>query len=342
MARVRKTAWLLGIAIAAMLLSSSIAAIADTVNVDDASGVEIAIEAPVERVVSIYGIGTYYFYALGQGDRVIQGGYIGVKTLAQAPPPLLSIEPALAEKMTFGVPNLEAIAAVSPDLIVVDATRHAEFAELAEQVGLVVLRQKLETPESIPQAMMQLANLFGDDTVTRASEYGNFADRLLTSIEQVSMGIAPEDRPSVLFLGSTPQRVASGDMLQRRMIELAGGICVSREAIGGWSDVDLEQIIVWNPDVMIVPAYAEFEPQDLADDPDWAPLEAVQSGRVYKMPRVMGPWDTAVPDFILGVLWMSDRFYPGAAEFDWATETAIFYDRFYDIDLPAEWLSASE
>ncbi len=312
----------------------------ETVEIDDASGSRVAVEIPVERIVSVYGIGTYYFYALGQGDRVIQGGYIGVKTLGQAPAPLLSIEPALAEKMTFGVPNLEGIAALTPDLVVVDATRHAEFAELAEQVGLVVLRQKLETPEAVLAAMEQLSELFGGEAKARASDYSRFVARILASTEQASRSVAPEQRVSVLFLGSTPQSVAAGDMLQDRMIELAGGISVSHELRGSWNDVDLEQIIVWDPDVIIAPAYAEFEPQDLAADPDWAGLQAVRTGRVYKMPRVMGPWDTAVPDFILGVLWMSDRLYPGASGLDWTAQTAIFYDRFYHVDLSAEPLVA--
>ena len=312
----------------------------ETVEIVDASGSRVEVEIPVERIVSVYGMGTYYFYALGQGDCVIQGGYIGVKTIGQAPAPLLSIEPALAEKMTFGVPNLEGIAALNPDLVVVDATRHAEFAELAEQVGLVVLRQKLETPEAVLTAMGQLSEVFGGETKARASDYSRFVARILASTEHVSRSAASEERASVLFLGSTPQSVAAGDMLQDRMIELAGGISVSHELRGSWNDVDLEQIIVWDPDVIIVPAYAGFEPQDLAADPDWAGLQAVRTGRVYKMPRVMGPWDTAVPDFILGVLWMSERLYPGASGLDWTAETATFYDRFYDVDLSAELLAA--
>lgn len=323
--------------IVGMSVCCSFALVAETLWIDDASGGRVPIEAPIERAISIYGLGTYYFYALGAGNQLILGGYIGVKTLAQAPVPLRAIEPRLAEKMTFGTPNLEAIAALDPDLIIVDATRHAEFAELAEEIGLVVLRQKLETPESVRQTMIQLGELLGEEAARRSALYADFADRALSSAGNASRSIPAGEQTSVLFLGSTPQSVASGDMLQSRMIELAGGICVSHELRGGWNDVDLEQILVWNPEVIVVPAYATFEPTDLVADPDWAGLQAVRSGRVYQMPRVMGPWDTAVPDFVLGVLWMSDRFYPDGAEIDWVAETAIFYETFYGYSLPVGW-----
>ena len=328
--------------VAGILLAASLVTVADTRWIEDASGATVPIEAPVARIVSVYGLGTYYFYALGEGDLVILGGYIGVKTLAQAPEPLLEIEPLLAEKMTFGTPNLEAIASLDPDLVVVDAVRHAEFAELAEQVGLPVVRQKLETPDSVHQTMTQLAGLLGAEAVGRAEIYQDFVERVQTAVEQVSGAIDPEGLVSVLFLGSTKQTVASGDMLQDRMIQLAGGVSVSHQLTGSWRDVDLEQIHVWDPDVIVVPAYAGFAAADLLSDPDWAGLHAVQSERVYKMPRVMGPWDTAVPDFILGVLWMSDRFYPSNAEIDWIAETTAFYETFYDYTLPSGWFGPSE
>ena len=141
----------------------------------------------------------------------------------------------------------------------------------------------------------------------------------------------------MLFLGSEPQRVASGDMLQTEMIALSGGASVSAALRGGWSDVDLEQILVWDPDVIIIPSYASFSGVDLLEDPDWGALQAVRSKRVHTMPRVMGPWDTAVPDFILGVLWLSECFYPGTTT-DLAAEAQVFYERFYGLTLSSEQL----
>ncbi|MBN1858094.1 ABC transporter substrate-binding protein [Candidatus Bipolaricaulota bacterium] len=301
----------------------------EVVWVEDSSGARIPIQAPAGRVISVYGLSTYYFYALGAGDRVVLGGYIGVKTLAQAPAALLEIEPRLAEKMTFGSPSLEMIAALEPDLVVVDATRHAEFAELGEQIGLPILRQQLETPLAVPEALAKLAELFGDEARGRASEYRDVFDRIVRLADRAAGSLGEEDRVRVLFLGSEPQRVASGDMLQTEMIALSGGLSVSADLRGSWNDVDLEQILVWNPDVIVIPSYASFGVVDLLQDPDWAALRAVEQGRVYKMPRVMGPWDTAVPDFILGVLWLCERFYPDTAAIDLAAEVRAFYETFY-------------
>ena len=60
---------------------------------------------------------------------------------------------------------------------------------------------------------------------------------------------------------------------------------MSVELSGYWNDVDLEQIAIWDPDVIIVPPYGGATVETITESPEWQILNAVQSGHVYQMPN---------------------------------------------------------
>jgi iron complex transport system substrate-binding protein len=145
--------------------------------------------------------------------------------------------------------------------------------------------------------------------------------------------ILPEERVRVLFLGTDLTQVASGDMYQTDLIAAAGGISVSEELIGYWNEVNLEQILLWDPEVILIPPYGSIQPEDVLVNPDWAAIRAVRDRRVHRMPRVIAPMDAPVPESLLGVLWMACVFYPDWIRLDLAAEADRFYALYYDYDL---------
>ncbi len=125
-------------------------------------------------------------------------------------------------------------------------------------------------------------------------------------------------------------------MYQTQLIEAAGGVSVSSDLAGSWNTVNLEQILVWNPDVIVIPPYGNVTVADLLANPDWQSVRAIQTGRVVKMPRVFGPMDTPLPESLLGVMWLSSAFYPERAIFDVRTEAVDFYETYYGYALSSE------
>ena len=124
------------------------------------------------------------------------------------------------------------------------------------------------------------------------------------------------------------------------MVELAGGISVTAELPGHWQNVNIEQILIWNPDVIVIVPYGQVQAADLLSDPIWAEVEAVKTGRVYKMPQLLFAWDTPIPESVLGILWMAGLFHPGKIELDFAELARAFYREFYRCELKEEELSA--
>lgn len=100
--------------------------------------------------------------------------------------------------------------------------------------------------------------------------------------------------------------------------------------------MDLEQIMVWNPDVII------FAPDTIYDtvssDTAWQQLTAISSGNYYKTPYGPYGWLSSPPSVqrYLGMLWLGALLYPDYCEYDLQTEVTEYYKLFYQCDLTQE------
>ena len=306
------------------------------ITVLDQTGQTVTIPQPVERLASVYGIGTFYVYALGAGDRLVTAFYVGVKGLSNASEVMLRWEPRLADILSFGDPNVEELAASGAQVILADGARHAAFADQMINVGIPVVQCLVETPGEMKQAMLLAGSFLGPDAQARANVFIADYDRVFDTVARDLADLDDEERVRVLFLGTNLTRVASGDMFQSHLIAAAGGQSVTSDLLGYWSEVNLEQILLWNPEVIVIPPYGPVQPTDILDNADWAAIDAVKAGRVHRMPRVIGPMDTPVPESLLGIVWMAKLFYPDLVSLDLEVEVTRYYGFYYDFVLTDE------
>ena len=317
----------------AVLVLLSATAVSDVVDVSDQTGRVVRVEQPVERIASVYGAGTFYLYTLGVQDRLVAGWYLGVKGVAQASEAMFRLEPRLGELLLFGDPNVEELVARGAQLLLVDGSRHAAFAEQVADLGIPVLQYLVETAEEMKEALRLTGRVLGPDASARAEAFIADYDRILGAVHEDLADLRDEDRVCVLFVGTSPLRVASGEMYQTQLIEAAGGLSVSAELFGYWSEINLEQLLLWNPDVILIPPYGDVQPADLLENPDWQAIQAIRNGCVHRMPRLIAPMDTPVPESLLGVVWMAGVLYPDLVSLDLAEEAARFYSTYYDFAL---------
>ncbi len=305
----------------------------DVIEIVDQTGTTVRVPLPVERLVSVYGAGTFYVYALGAADRLVMAWYIGVKGIANASEAMFRLEPRLEDLLAFGDPNVEEIVARDAQLVLVDGSRHGAFAGQMAELGVPVIQYLVETPDALKAAVLLTGRALGPEALERANVLLNDYDRLFSAVTSDLESLTPDERVRVLFLGTDPLKVASGDMYQAHLIAAAGGVSVSQELTGYWNEVNLEQILLWNPDVILIPPYGPVQPADVLENPDWAAIGAVRNGRVHRMPRVIAPMDTPVPESLLGVAWMASAFYPDLIRLDLETEVDRFYAFYYGYDL---------
>lgn len=301
----------------------------DVVTITDQAGFTVELPQPIRTTVSPYSIATYMVYTAGAGDRLIAAGYLGARDPLGAAA-MERIDPRFpqlaASDMNQNNTNVEEIAELAPDVILSSA--RADWHEPVEELGIPIVRFEGETPDAIKEGVLMTGQLFGPDAAHRAQAWVEYYDRVLDEI--LSHTAELNQRPRVLFTGTQALRVASGEMYQAAIIEAAGGESVSEELSGFWNDVNLEQIIVWNPDVIFVPPYGGASVEAITENAEWQLLDAVQNGQVYLIPKLVAPWDTPVPDSVLGIIWMAGVLYPGSLTLDCADETYYFYDTFYD------------
>lgn len=326
--------------VVALLFLCSFASLAQSeTTVIDQSGQSVTIPSPVGTIASVHGIGTYYVYALGAGDRLTIAYYVGLKAVSKASAAMFRWEPRLADLLSFGDPNIEELVASGAQLIMADGSQHAAVAEQLRELGIPVVLYQAETPEDLKEAVTLTAAFLGSDAKAKAVAFIADYDRMVEAVSVDLASLDADDRARVLFIGTDLTRVISGEMYQTPLIDAAGGISVSSALFGSWNEVNLEQILLWNPDVIVIPPYGLIQPTDILDNPDWQALDAVQSGRVYRMPRMIAPMDTPVPESLLGIAWMAKTFYPEIVTLDLAQEIVQFYADYYQFTLTEEELA---
>lgn len=309
-----------------------------SVTVVDQGGFEVEVQMPVFRMISAHGPTTFMYYAVGARDRLVGASYLGARNPGGAAA-LERIDPRSSNFLSddyFSQSEFSIEQAVQLDPQLVAVTVRTSWIETVEEIGVPVVRYEAETPELLKEAVLMTGELMGPYNHARARAWVEYYDRIVNRVIEESAALAEEDRVTVLFTGTDPLRVASGEMYQSAMIRAAGGISATDELSGYWNDVNLEQVALWNPDVIFVPPYGGANVEAITESPEWQILDAVEEGRVYQIPKLVAPWDTPTPDSVLGVIWMAQQLYPDVVTLDCEAETEYYYNTFYDYAISAE------
>jgi len=319
----------------AMLVAfSTLVLAAGEITLVDQAGREVTLPEAPSRVASVYGVATWYVYALGAGDLLVAARYLGIRGDPEAQALIEELDPGFHTRAVAGDITLEELVARGAELVLGGVQKHAQFAELLAEVGIPTLLYSPESVEGILDAISLTGTALGKEEKAAALR-GYFA-ATVGRVAQATKGLPPEDRPRVMFCGTAPLRVASGDMFQTELIALAGGTSVGADLSGYWQEVNLEQVLAWNPQVILIAPYGPVKPSDILEDPDWQAIEAVKVGRVYKVPHFAAPWDVPLPDAALGLIWLADVLHPSLSGLDLAGEVRRFYRDFYGWELPEE------
>ena len=309
-----------------------------TVILTDQDGRTVEIIQPIRTVISTYGPATAFIYSVGAGSRLVSASYLGARDPFGASV-MEKIDPRFPVIMgddNFSQQNfnVEEAASLSPDLIVAGA--RSVWLDTVELLDISVFQIDAETPERLKEAMLLTGQLFGPHTYAQARAWVAYYDHVVDAIQEQTGSIPLDEQVRVLFTGTEPLRVASGEMYQTYIIQAAGAISVTSDLAGYWNNINLEQVVIWDPDVIIVPPYGGASVGAITESAEWQILTAVENGRVYRMPKLVVPWDTPSADSVLGIIWMAQQLNPDFVELDCALEAEYFYNTYYNYKIEAE------
>jgi iron complex transport system substrate-binding protein len=256
------------------------------------------------------------------------------------------VDPAFEEKTVLEVEaGPEQIAPLHPDVVILRSFMAETLGKPLEQLEIPVVYVDLETPEQYFRDIVTLGQLLGDES--RAEEVRLFYQERLDRVSNGLRGLADGERPRVLVVqytsrgGEVALSIPSAVWLQTAEVELAGGSPVWVEASqgGGWTMVNFEQIAAWDPDQIYLISY-QSDPtqviQELAADPRWQALRAVQEGQFYGFAADIFSWDQPDPRWILGVTWLASKIDPSRfADLDMIDEISEFFGQMYGLDQTA-------
>lgn len=310
-----------------------------SVTITDQAGNTIEIPQPVRKVITPHAIATYTVYGVAGGDRLVAGSFLGARDEPGASR-MAQIDPRFSELSSYSMSqreiNIEQVALLAPDVIL--TSTRSQWLDAVAELDIPVVLFQGESPGILKEAVLIVGQILGPNTAAHAEAWVAYYDSVFTTVTDVTSGL--EARPTVMFSGSEPLRVASSDMYQSFMIDAAGGMSVTQDLTGYWNDVNLEQVAVWNPEVIFSTPYDGVWIDSIMDSAEWQVISAVQNGKVYEVPSYVAPWDTPIPESVLGIIWMTETLYPDLIDLDCATETDYFYRTFYDYQLTEDEITA--
>jgi iron complex transport system substrate-binding protein len=259
----RAVPWLLAVGIACR---PAVSATGGLRLVDDASDT-VSVAAPAHRIASLIPATTELLFAIGAGDAVV-----GRTTWCDYPAAAKAV-PNLGDGIS---PNLEAILATRPDLVLLyNSARNAEAAEQLRASGVPVLRLNTDALADVDR----VARLLG-----RASGHEHGADSVVTAFDTAlaAATVAPAAHaPSILLLvwEQPPMTIGRGSFLSE-LVERAGGRNVFDDVTASAGTVSIEAVASRNPDLILT---ATEGPASFVSRPEWQVVRAVRQRRLLQV-----------------------------------------------------------
>lgn len=290
----------------------------------DHAGREVVIEEEPKKLVSCYYITTSLLMALNLDEKMV-----GIENEPELRPVYNLSNPNLLELPWVGTAktlDLEACAALEPDLVILPL-RLKDSVPLLEAMGIDVLLVNPESQELLTEMIRMVATAC--NRTEKAEELLTFLSKQENYLESILVDV---DTPKVYLSGNSNFLSTAGSaMYQADMISLAGGNNVAAEISDTyWTEIDYEQLLVWNPDYIILASSAKYTVEDVLSDPNLADCTAVVNRNVYQIPANAESWDSPVPSSILGALWLANILHPEQlTDTDCTAIMDDYYETFY-------------
>lgn len=291
----------------------------------DQAGREVTVPENIERLVALDTGLCGIILALGEWERVV-----GTTRYTVLDDLLMEVIPGLKEIPTPGTStdvSIESLLALNPDVVI--GGWEIDFIRQMESAGISAIYVEPVTFEDEFEEILLIGRL-----LNKEAEAENLISWMQNKLEQIKSATAAGDPVRTLYLWGDPADPQSmgtfggAPDIRNEMLGLAGGVNTAGGIAQRWPNVSLEQVLEWDPEVIIVWGWADLlEPEHFLDHPDWQPVSAVQDGRVFKLPR----WSSWSPPEVIMVLQMARWLHPDlTAQLDpeqWLDELLMVFYR---------------
>lgn len=246
--------------------------------IKDALGRVVTIKSEPSRIVSGAPTITETLFALGLSDKVV-----GADSYSNYPQEFLDLKNQGKIKVVGGVTTLdpEKVAALRPDLVVIDASLQGKFIPALESLGLTVVALDAKSVDNVRENFQLLAKV-----TFKLSEGTRLVNELNAAVQDVSSKTSSTNATRVLFIvWHDPMYAAGGGTYLNELISIAGGANIVSDR-AGWVVVNPEQVVAANPSVIIMSSMSlPLDPDALLSYfrnlPGFSNVDAIKNNRFY-------------------------------------------------------------
>lgn len=300
--------------------------------ITDTEGRKVIIPCDIKRAVVLSATAIEAIYICGAIDKVV-----GINKS------MLITNPVYGEiiKQLKNIPivsqteqdiNLEKLLSLKPDVVIAMGYEQPsgmpkETVERIEKFGIPVVLIDLESLDQNYYLIELIGKIFNNEK--KAKEITDYMKKIVREVESKTKNIPQEKKSKVLSVsGEKPTTVGGGYWGSQDIKVLAGGINVADEIKQFFTTVSLEQIVLWNPDVILISHAAKYGPEDIYKNSQLQQINAVKNKRIYKNPYQIGGMFT--PRVVLLLAWHASKLYP-ELNIDWVKIADNFFKKFYRI-----------
>ncbi len=239
------------------------------ITVTDMLGREATLNS-AERIVSLAPSATEILFALGVGDKIV-----GVDAFSDYP------EEAKGKEIVgdYNGPDVEKIVSLNPDVVFCGNTLQEELIGELENLGLPVVATEAVAFEDIQKSIEMMGEITGKQDAAKT-----IVDSINSAAENAKKN-APKEPKTVYYAmsyGDMGNWTSGPGSFINTMIELAGGVPVTKDATDSWLEYPVEDLVSQDPDIILVSSdMGSLE--DISKVQGYADLTAVKNGKVYQL-----------------------------------------------------------
>jgi len=310
-----------------------------TVSFTDSAGRTVEIPANITRISPSGALAQMFLIAIAPDLLVTKAASYSDDVKKYIPAEVLDL-PEVGQFYGSDDINYESIAAIGPEIVI----------DLGEPKNTIVedmdsITEKLAIPAiHITAALDSSADAFRTlGQILHREEKGEqlalFCEKILAQTDDVLTAVG-DNKVSILYcMGDAGTNVIAATSFHAEVLDkIADNAAVVDEpsSKGSGNETDLEQIAVWDPQVIIFAPNSVYA--TVAGDSVWSTLQAISSGKYYEVPFGPYNWMGTPPSInrYLGMIWLTKILYADYADYDLEAEITEYYKLFYNYDLTQE------
>ncbi|WP_433492449.1 ABC transporter substrate-binding protein [Nocardia grenadensis] len=304
------------------------AAATGALSIVDQRGETVTLDGPADKVAFTVMPAPSIFAAVDRGyDRIVG---INQSTLAANRGGMFAtMFPGSADSAVVAgndfVPNVETLLQLAPDVVVQWGDRGSEVTAPIEAAGFPVVGLKYGTQDDLEQWITLFAQIAGKPE--RGQELIDWQRTEQSEIRaQVAAQTAPRPRAMILSRTGDTYSTTSAKGYDGFQFDLVGAELVTKGFVSDSGQVSPEQILAWNPEVIMLSGFDQSTPADIYADPRLAGVGAVQNKRVYKTPLGGYRWQVPSAESPLMWQWMHRILYPAARDGQFRADIRAAFD----------------